>query len=136
MEPCNTQRCHDKVGLHCTNTNTDTDTKTKTTVGFHNFNLRILNLRVSTPNKLIVDVFWHDVGFQCARVSSQKTLWNFGNRPYYQTLPENLSHYLWTNGFLSNPAPGENILGGNLAMETGCTDTKTKTNTKPCPMVR
>ena len=26
------------------------------TVGFHNFNLRILNLRVSNPNKLIVDV--------------------------------------------------------------------------------
>ena len=28
-----------------------------TTVGFHNFNLRIFNLRVSNPNKLIVDVF-------------------------------------------------------------------------------
>ena len=27
------------------------------TVGFHNFNLRIFNLRVSKPNKLIVDVF-------------------------------------------------------------------------------
>ena len=27
-----------------------------TTVGFHNFNLRIFNLRVSNPNKLIVDV--------------------------------------------------------------------------------
>ena len=27
------------------------------TVGFHNFNLRIFNLRVSDPNKLIVDVF-------------------------------------------------------------------------------
>ena len=26
------------------------------TVGFHNFNLRIFNLRVSNPNKLIVDV--------------------------------------------------------------------------------
>ena len=32
-----------------------------------------------------------------------------------------LRHYLWTNGFLSNPAPGENILSGNLVMETGCT---------------
>ena len=31
------------------------------------------------------------------------------------------SHYLWTNGFLSNPAPGENLLSGNLVMETGCT---------------
>ena len=28
-----------------------------TTVGFHNFNIRIFNLRVSNPNKLIVDVF-------------------------------------------------------------------------------
>ena len=27
------------------------------TVGFHNFNLRIFNLRVSNPSKLIVDVF-------------------------------------------------------------------------------
>ena len=26
-------------------------------VGFHNFNLRILNLRVSNPNKFIVDIF-------------------------------------------------------------------------------
>ena len=31
-----------------------------------------------------------------------------------------LRHYLWTNGFLSNPAPGENLLSGNLVMETGC----------------
>ena len=28
------------------------------TVGFHNFNLRIVNLRVSNPNKLIVDVLF------------------------------------------------------------------------------
>ena len=27
------------------------------TVGFHNFNLRIFNLRVSNPSKFIVDVF-------------------------------------------------------------------------------
>ena len=27
------------------------------TVGFHNLNLRIFNLRVSNPNKIIVDVF-------------------------------------------------------------------------------
>ena len=27
------------------------------TVGFHNFNLRIFNLRVSNPKKLIVDAF-------------------------------------------------------------------------------
>ena len=27
------------------------------TVGFHNFNLRIFNLRVSNPNELIVDAF-------------------------------------------------------------------------------
>ena len=31
-----------------------------------------------------------------------------------------LSHYLWTNGLLSNPAPGENLVSGNLVMETGC----------------
>ena len=30
---------------------------TNYTVGFHNFNLRILNLRVSNPNKSIADVF-------------------------------------------------------------------------------
>ena len=29
----------------------------KHTVGFHNFNLRIFNSRVSNPDKLIVDVF-------------------------------------------------------------------------------
>ena len=28
------------------------------TPGFHNFNLRIFNLRVSNPNKFIVDVFF------------------------------------------------------------------------------
>ena len=28
------------------------------TVGFHDFNLRIFNMRVSNPNKLIVDVFF------------------------------------------------------------------------------
>ena len=32
-----------------------------------------------------------------------------------------LRHYLCTNGSLSNPAPGENLLSGNLVMETGCT---------------
>ena len=36
-----------------------------------------------------------------------------------QTL-ENLSHYLWTNGFLSYPDPGENLVRGNLVMETRC----------------
>ena len=41
--------------------------------------------------------------------------------PSFRTQPlENLSHYLWTHGFLSNPAPGENLLSGNLVMETGC----------------
>ena len=32
------------------------DGRLETTVGFHNFNLRIFNLRVSNPNRLIVDV--------------------------------------------------------------------------------
>ena len=37
-----------------------------------------------------------------------------------QTL-ENLSHYLRKKRFLSNPDPGENLVSGNLVMETGCT---------------
>ena len=41
--------------------------------------------------------------------------------PSFRTQPlENLSHYLWTNGFESSPAPGENLLSGNLVLETGC----------------
>ena len=40
--------------------------------------------------------------------------------PSFRTQPlENLSIDSVTNGFLSNPAPGENILSGNLVMETG-----------------
>ena len=39
------------------NTTHTTITYDSTTVGFHNFNLRFFNLRVSNPNKLIVDVF-------------------------------------------------------------------------------
>ena len=35
---------------------------------------------------------------------------------------ENLSRYLWNKGLLSNPAPGENLLSGNLVMETGGTE--------------
>ena len=31
-----------------------------------------------------------------------------------------LSHYLRTNGCLSKPAPGENLLSGNFVRETGC----------------
>ena len=41
--------------------------------------------------------------------------------PSFRTQPlENLSHYLRKKTFLSNPAPGENLLSGNLVMETGC----------------
>ena len=32
-----------------------------------------------------------------------------------------LASIVQTNGFLSNPAPGENLESGNLVMETGCT---------------
>ena len=40
--------------------------------------------------------------------------------PSFRTQPlKNLSHYLWKEGLLSNPAPGENILSGNLVKETG-----------------
>ena len=35
----------------------DDNNDANTTVGFHNFNLRIVNMRVSNPNKLTVDVF-------------------------------------------------------------------------------
>ena len=42
--------------------------------------------------------------------------------PSFRTQPlENLSVDSVKNGFLSNPAPGENLESGNLAMETGCT---------------
>ena len=42
--------------------------------------------------------------------------------PSFRTQPlENLSVGSVTNGFLSNPAPGENLESGNLVMETGCT---------------
>ena len=42
--------------------------------------------------------------------------------PSFLTQPmESLSHYLGKKRFLSNPAPGENLLSGNLVMETGCT---------------
>ena len=40
--------------------------------------------------------------------------------PSFRTQPlENLSHYLWTNGFLSNPAPGENLERGILLWRQG-----------------
>ena len=39
----------------------------------------------------------------------------FGPRPW-----KILRHYLWTNGFLSNPAPNENLVSGNLVMEIRC----------------
>ena len=41
----------------------------------------------------------------------------FGSSPW-----KILRHCLWTNGFLSNSAPGENLLSGDLVMETGCND--------------
>ena len=41
--------------------------------------------------------------------------------PSFRTQPlENLTPLPMKNGFLSNPAPGENLLSGNLVMETGC----------------
>ena len=43
--------------------------------------------------------------------------------PSFRTQPlESLSVDSVKNGFLSNPAPGENLESGNLVMETGCTD--------------
>ena len=41
--------------------------------------------------------------------------------PPFRTQPlENLSVDSVKNGFLSNPAPGENLESGNLVMETEC----------------
>ena len=41
--------------------------------------------------------------------------------PSFRTQPlENLSVDSVKNGFLSNPAPGENLESENLVMETGC----------------
>ena len=64
------------------------------TVGFHNFNLRTFNLKVSNPNKLIVDVFVdtmsdfnvpgsrpkkkHDETSEIDRVIFSQTLWRRG----------------------------------------------------------
>ena len=46
-----------------------------------------------------------------------------GRFPSFRTQPlANLSVDSVTNGFLSNPAPGENLVSGNLVMETGCND--------------
>ena len=47
LEPCLLKPCFHVAGI-CTRA---------ITVGFHNFNLRIFNLRVSNPNKSIVDAF-------------------------------------------------------------------------------
>ena len=52
---------------------------TSSMVGFHNFNLRIFNLRVSNPNKLIVDVFLTRCRISmCQGLGPTKTRWNFG----------------------------------------------------------
>ena len=54
------------------------------TVGFQNVNLRIFNLRVSNPNKLIVDIFVDTMSdFNVPGSRPKKTRWTFGNRPYY-----------------------------------------------------
>ena len=55
------------------------------TVGFHNFNLRIFELRVSNPNKLSVDVFFD-------------TMWDFnvpGSRPNKNTIKFRKSTVEW-----------------------------------------
>ena len=63
----------------------------------------------------------------------RQTRWVQGARDYTRSPLEDsrlfgpspwkvLRHYLWTNGFLSYPAPAENPLSGNFVMETGCTE--------------
>ena len=52
--------------------------------------------------------------------------------PSFWTQPlENLSIDSVTNGFLSNPAPGENLVSGNLVMETGCSVMRTLAGYRP-----
>ena len=58
------------------------------TVGFHNFNLRIVNLRVSNPNKLTVIIFYDTMSdFNVLGSRPKKTRSNFGNRPYTSVHP-------------------------------------------------
>ena len=53
------------------------------TVGFRNFNLRIFNLRVSNPSKLIVDISFDAMSdFNVPGSRPKKARCNFGNRPY------------------------------------------------------
>ena len=47
----------DSTNSNHNNTHNKGSRDNDTTVGFHNFNLRICKLRVSNPNKLIVDSF-------------------------------------------------------------------------------
>ena len=47
------------------------------TVGFHNFNLRIFNLRVSNPNKFIVDVFLTRCRISMCQTLGPKNTMNF-----------------------------------------------------------
>ena len=70
----------------------------KNTVGFHNFNLRIFNSRVSNPNNLIVDVFFDTMSdFNVPGSRPKQTRINFGNRPYCYMIEEELycqTHYI------------------------------------------
>ena len=49
-----------RLHSHHKHTEIQRQTAPYSTVGFHNFNLRIFSLRVSNPNKLIVDVCFVD----------------------------------------------------------------------------
>ena len=73
---------------------TTTNIHNNETVGFHNFNLRIFNLRVSNPNKLIVDVFLTRCRISmCQGLGPTKTRLNFGNRPNKKPGPEETHCY-------------------------------------------
>ena len=52
------------------------------TVGFHNFNLRIVNLRVSIPNKLVVDVLMTQCRISMCQGLGPNKHEHLGNRPY------------------------------------------------------
>ena len=88
---------------------------TARTFGFHNFNLRIFNLRVSNPIKLLVDTFFDTVSdFNVPGSRPKKTRWNFGNRPQFHWLDSNALPSRWR-------AP---LMGPSLTLRTAIFHTK------------
>ena len=124
------------------------------TASFHNFKSQNFKLRVSNPNKLIVDVFLTRCRISMCQGLGPKNTMKLRKSTVsiypsiYSTVQYSIAQYSiaqYTPGlrqkipvfsdpapgksqplsmkktYLSNPAPGESILSGNLVMETGCT---------------